>query len=171
MEYFDPYWYGKWIGLFCCICCWVGGVEVIQRLGSRLLTHHWYPLYTLFVGLFSYQSILHCSKTPTKMINFNSTTLGQFLILLTIISYYSISVVDAFAAPSTKLDPVTYLRTEWVSFLLQWQIYVHVYVSYCKICLLIVFFSCSFLTIYYRFRQHYVQIKLRSVQIRCYNLA
>ena len=51
------------------------------------------------------------------MINFttsNSTTLGQFLIL-SIISYYSISVVDAFAAPSTKLDPVTYLRTEWVS--------------------------------------------------------
>jgi len=50
------------------------------------------------------------------MINFISTTLGQFLILLTIISYYStISVVDAFASPSTKLDPVTYLRTEWVS--------------------------------------------------------
>jgi len=54
------------------------------------------------------------------MINFttsNSTTLGQFLILFTVlISYYStISVVDAFAAPSTKLDPVTYLRTEWVS--------------------------------------------------------
>jgi len=56
------------------------------------------------------------------MINFttsNSTTLGQFLILFTVlISYYStISVVDAFAAPSTKLDPVTYLRTEWVSFI------------------------------------------------------
>ena len=53
------------------------------------------------------------------MIKSNSTTLGQFLILLIVlISYYStISVVDAFAAPSTKLDPVTYLRTEWVSFL------------------------------------------------------
>ena len=55
------------------------------------------------------------------MINFttkNSTTLGQFLILLTIlISYYS-TIVDAFAAPSTKLDPVTYLRTEWVSYCL-----------------------------------------------------
>jgi len=64
------------------------------------------------------------------MINFttsNSTILGQFLILLTIISYYStISVVDAFAAPSTKLDPVTYLRTEWVSFVKDMFIYVTV---------------------------------------------
>ena len=52
------------------------------------------------------------------MIKSNSTTLGQFLILLIVLISYctTISVVDAFAAPSTKLDPVTYLRTEWVSY-------------------------------------------------------